>query len=75
MNAPSASGTRLADAAPAMGMAGTIIGLIGMFARMNDPATIGPAMALALIATFDGMILANVSGRPDRRPSYAAFGP
>jgi len=54
----------LADAAPAMGMAGTIIGLIGMFARMNDPATIGPAMALALIATFDGMILANAVAGP-----------
>jgi chemotaxis protein MotA len=54
----------LADAAPAMGMAGTIIGLIGMFARMSDPATIGPAMALALIATFDGMILANVIAGP-----------
>jgi chemotaxis protein MotA len=54
----------IADAAPAMGMAGTIIGLIGMFARMSDPATIGPAMALALIATFDGMVLANALAGP-----------
>lgn len=54
----------VADAAPAMGMAGTIIGLIGMFARMSDPTTIGPAMALALIATFDGMILSNALAGP-----------
>ena len=54
----------IADAAPAMGMAGTIIGLIGMFGRMSDPATIGPAMALALIATFDGMILSNAIAGP-----------
>lgn len=54
----------VADAAPAMGMVGTIVGLIGMFSRMNDPATIGPAMALALIATFQGMILANAIAGP-----------
>ncbi|MBO9575134.1 MAG: MotA/TolQ/ExbB proton channel family protein [Sphingobium sp.] len=54
----------LADAAPAMGMAGTIIGLVGMFARMSDPSTIGPSMALALITTLDGMILANVVAGP-----------
>lgn len=63
--------TAMADAAPVMGMAGTIIGLIGMFARMSDPATIGPAMALALITTLHGMILANavagpIAGRLDR---------
>jgi chemotaxis protein MotA len=54
----------IADAAPAMGMAGTIIGLIGMFSRMSDPSSIGPAMALALIATFDGMVLANAVAGP-----------
>ncbi len=54
----------VADAAPAMGMAGTIIGLIGMFSRMSDAAAIGPAMALALIATFDGMVLANAIAGP-----------
>jgi len=53
-----------ADAAPAMGMAGTIIGLIGMFAGMRDPATIGPAMALALLTTLHGMILANMIAGP-----------
>lgn len=54
----------IADSAPAMGMAGTIIGLIGMFARMSDPATIGPAMALALMTTLHGMLLANVVAGP-----------
>jgi len=54
----------VADAAPAMGMAGTILGLIGMFARMNDPATIGPAMALALMTTMHGMLLANAVAAP-----------
>ncbi len=54
----------VADAAPAMGMAGTIIGLIGMFGQMSDPTAIGPAMALALIATFDGMVLANAIAGP-----------
>lgn len=54
----------IADAAPAVGMAGTILGLIGMFARMSDPATIGPSMALALMSTLDGMILASVIAGP-----------
>jgi chemotaxis protein MotA len=54
----------LADAAPAMGMAGTIIGLIGMFAGMRDPATIGPSMALALMTTLHGMIFANAVAGP-----------
>lgn len=49
----------LADAAPAMGMAGTIVGLMGMFAGMRDPSSIGPSMALALMTTLHGMILAN----------------
>jgi len=54
----------LADAAPAMGMAGTIIGLIGMFASMSDPSKIGPHMALALMTTLHGMILANAIAGP-----------
>lgn len=54
----------LADAAPAMGMAGTIIGLIGMFASMSDPSKIGPHMALALMTTLHGMILANAVAGP-----------
>lgn len=54
----------LADAAPAVGMAGTIVGLIGMFANMSDPATIGPFMALALMTTLHGLVLANAIAGP-----------
>lgn len=54
----------IADAAPAMGMAGTIIGLIRMFAAMEDSNAIGPAMAMALMTTFYGLILANMVAGP-----------
>jgi chemotaxis protein MotA len=46
--------------APAMGMIGTVIGLVLMLKRMNDPSTIGPAMAVALLTTFYGAVLANL---------------
>lgn len=46
--------------APAMGMIGTVIGLIMMLQTMEDPSTIGPAMAVALITTFYGALLANL---------------
>ena len=46
--------------APAFGMIGTIIGLIQMLQSMSDPSTIGPAMAVALVTTFYGALLANV---------------
>lgn len=46
-----------ADAAPNMGMIGTVLGLIGMFAAMDDPARMGPAMALAMLTTFYGLVL------------------
>ncbi|MCD6450289.1 MAG: MotA/TolQ/ExbB proton channel family protein [Thermotogaceae bacterium] len=45
--------------APAFGMIGTLIGLISMLKSMNDPSTIGPSMAVALITTLYGSILAN----------------
>lgn len=54
----------IADAAPALGMAGTIIGLIRMFSNMEDSAAIGPAMAMALMATFYGLIMANMVAGP-----------
>ena len=54
----------VADAAPALGMAGTIIGLIGMFAAMEDPAALGPSMALALLTTFYGVVIANLVAAP-----------
>ncbi|KQM98534.1 flagellar motor protein [Sphingobium sp. Leaf26] len=54
----------IADAAPALGMAGTIIGLVGMFAAMDDPAALGPSMALALLTTFYGVVIANLFAAP-----------
>lgn len=48
---------RIAEVAPAMGMIGTVIGLIVMFAQMNDPAAMGPAMAVAMLTTLYGLIL------------------
>lgn len=44
---------------PAWGMIGTLIGLVNMLQDMDDPSTIGPAMAVALITTFYGSVLAN----------------
>ncbi|HPW68673.1 MAG: MotA/TolQ/ExbB proton channel family protein [Desulfomonilia bacterium] len=50
--------------APAMGMVGTLIGLVQMLQSMSDPSSIGPAMALALITTFYGSIMANMIALP-----------
>jgi chemotaxis protein MotA len=49
----------LAEMAPAMGMIGTLIGLVAMLANMDDPKAIGPAMAVALLTTLYGAVLAN----------------
>jgi chemotaxis protein MotA len=46
--------------APAFGMIGTLIGLVQMLRQMDDPSTIGPAMAVALLTTLYGSLLANV---------------
>lgn len=46
--------------APAFGMLGTVIGLIIMLGNLDDPETIGPAMAVALITTLYGVIFANL---------------
>ncbi len=46
--------------APAFGMVGTLIGLVQMLAGLEDPSTIGPKMAVALITTFYGALLANL---------------
>lgn len=50
----------MASYAPAMGMIGTVIGLVQMLRTLNDPAGIGPAMAVALITTFYGAVMANL---------------
>ncbi len=54
----------LADAAPAMGMCATVLGLVRMFAHMTDPALIGAPMATALVATLWGILLANLIAGP-----------
>ena len=52
--------TTLGTFAPALGMIGTLIGLVQMLQTMDDPSTIGPAMAVALLTTFYGALMANV---------------
>lgn len=66
-----------AELAPAMGMVGTLLGLVGMFAAMKDPQAIGGAMAVALLATLYGALLANlvllpVATRLKRRARHEA---
>ena len=46
--------------APAFGMIGTLIGLVQMLQNLSDPSSIGPAMAVALLTTMYGAVLANV---------------
>ncbi len=50
----------LGTMAPAFGMIGTLIGLVQMLQNLNDPASIGPAMAVALLTTFYGAVLSNL---------------
>lgn len=52
------------DIAPAMGMIGTLIGLVQMLGNMADPKAIGPAMAVALLTTLYGAFVANVLFAP-----------
>ncbi|NDY42034.1 flagellar motor protein PomA [Dissulfurirhabdus thermomarina] len=54
----------LGDAAPAFGMIGTLIGLVKMLGNMKDPASIGPSMAVALLTTLYGAIIANLMALP-----------
>jgi len=51
---------RAGDVAPAMGLIGTLIGLVKMLGNLDDPSAIGPAMAIALLTTFYGAILAHL---------------
>lgn len=46
--------------APAFGMIGTLVGLVSMLKNMNDPKAIGPGMAVALLTTLYGAVLANM---------------
>jgi len=54
----------IGDVGPAMGMIGTLIGLVQMLSNMDDPKQIGPAMAVALLTTLYGAILANMFALP-----------
>ncbi len=51
---------RASEVAPAMGLIGTLVGLVQMLGGLDDPSAIGPAMALALLTTFYGAVLGNV---------------
>ena len=48
-----------ASLAPAVGMMGTVVGLIGMLKNLEDKSALGPNMAIALITTFYGALVAN----------------
>jgi chemotaxis protein MotA len=50
----------MGDAAPAFGMIGTLIGLVQMLSNMADPSSIGPSMAVALLTTLYGALIANL---------------
>ncbi len=54
----------IGDAAPAFGMIGTLIGLVQMLGNLDDPASIGPAMAVAMLTTFYGAVIANLFAIP-----------
>ena len=54
----------LEDMGPAMGMIGTLIGLVAMLLNLSDPTAVGPAMSVALITTMYGSVMANMVAKP-----------
>ena len=54
----------ITDMAPAYGMIGTLVGLVNMLAALSDPSAIGPAMAVAILTTLYGALVANVVTGP-----------
>ena len=52
--------TYMGSASPAMGMIGTLIGLVQMLGNLEDASAIGPAMAVALLTTMYGAVMANL---------------
>lgn len=54
----------LGEVAPAMGMIGTLVGLVQMLSNMGDPSLIGPAMAVALLTTLYGAMIATMIASP-----------
>ena len=63
----------IGDAAPAFGMIGTLVGLIQMLSNLSDPSSIGPAMAVAMLTTLYGAMIANLYALPiaDKIESWA----
>lgn len=63
----------IGEAAPAFGMMGTLVGLIQMLANLDDPSSIGPAMAVAMLTTLYGAMIANLFALPmaDKIESWA----
>jgi len=55
---------RAAEVAPAMGLIGTLVGLVQMLNHLNEPQSIGPAMAIALLTTLYGAVLGNMVFAP-----------
>jgi len=54
----------MAAIGPGFGMLGTLIGLINMLANLSDPSTVGPNMAVAIVTTLYGSLIANVLCNP-----------
>ena len=54
----------LGEVSPAMGMIGTLVGLVQMLSNMGDPSLIGPAMAVALLTTLYGAMIATMIASP-----------
>lgn len=63
----------IGEAAPAFGMIGTLVGLIQMLSNLSDPSSIGPAMAVAMLTTLYGAMIANLLALPiaDKIESWA----
>ena len=54
----------IGESAPAFGMVGTLVGLVQMLSAMDDPTTIGRAMAVALLTTLYGVLIAQLIALP-----------
>ena len=54
----------IGESAPAFGMLGTLVGLVQMLSNLEDPSSIGPAMAIAMLTTFYGALIANLIALP-----------
>jgi len=55
---------KAAEVSPAMGLIGTLVGLVQMLGKLDDPSMIGPSMAVALLTTFYGAVLSNMVFSP-----------